>query len=186
MTMSPYSSLLSSTFRRYCPLAQFILRNSNLCSKWRNSICVISITFLRMRSRFCLWFLVFVYNKCLSSFFSLGLDDHLQKNSYRAFFIRSKRSWDSEKEYFLARDCLSFVRTPVTKSINGISFNAYRKIVRIAKKMRIWNFFFFKSHSQSLRARPSYLSIYIKWHHETRPQPKFRLKFSLKHFFKMH
>ena len=80
----------------------------------------------------------------LSSSLSLGLDDHLQKNSYRAFFIRSKRSRDSEKEYFLARDCLSFVRTPVTKSINGISFNAYRKIVRIAKKMRIWNFFFFQ------------------------------------------
>ena len=89
----------------------------------------------------------------LSSSLSLGLDDHLQKNSYRAFFIRSKRSRDSEKEYFLARDCLSFVRTPVTKSINGISFNAYRKIVRIAKKMRIWNFFFFSNHIPSLWVR---------------------------------
>ena len=109
-------------------------------------LCVISITPLCMCPTFCLWFFVFVYNKCLSfsSSLSLGLDDHLQKNSYRAFFIRSKRSRDSEKEYFLARDCLSFVRTPVTKSINGISFNAYRKIVRIAKKMRIWNFFFFQ------------------------------------------
>ena len=96
----------------------------------------------------------------LSSSLSLGLDDHLQKNSYRAFFIRSKRSRDSEKEYFLARDCLSFVRTPVTKSINGISFNAYRKIVRIAKKMRIWNFFF-SNHIPSLWERDPATYRYI-------------------------